>query len=662
MLAVRYGGKGGRAYRLHPSDQHIVVRTRTRQLAEGEEVCAGTGLAPQSREILAKFEPTLRFSEAGVEVLRARSRRGARSIRDKARRILKKEPNLEFCGRVLLDPRTRRPWIYTENFFIKFTDKTSASACLRLIKKYGLSVKRALPYARNAYFLAAREGTGLEVFAIAKRLLAEKDVELCHPEVVREARKRQAFVQQWHLKKTTINGASVDQHANVEAAWALSEGSGITIAVLDDGVDIDHEEFCSEGKIVAPRDVTRGIDDPRPKFTSERHGHACAGVACANGAFKASGVAPKANLMPIRWEMKIGSQHEADGFYWAAHHGADVISCSWGPPDGDFTKPNDPHHHTPEPLPDNIKAAIDYAAIHGRNGLGCVICFAAGNGNESVDLDGYASYEKVLAITACDDTGKKAPYSDFGKAVWCAFPSNRPGNSITPGIWTTDRPGGLGYNSGNPPAGDKAGNYMNSFGNTSSACAGAAGVAALVLARNPLLRADEVRDILRRCCDRIDPRNGNYDANGHSLLYGYGRLNAKRAVELAVPPQAALQIRSAVKDVPIRDFQSSSLNLPVPDTSALAAIRVRVEIEHTRIGQLLVAVKPPAALALAAITLHDHKGGGAKKLQKSYDAASTPALAAILGKSPKGTWRLEVKDTVAGNIGKIRRFALELGF
>ena len=102
-------------------------------------------------------------------------------------------------------------------------------------------------------------------------------------------------------------------------------------------------------------------------------------------------------------------------------------------------------------------------------------------------------------------------------------------------IWTTDRTTGAGYNCGGPFAeADDAGNYTSSFGGTSSACPGAAGVAALVIARNPDLRWDEVKTVLRKCCDKIDRKGGRYKkANGHSRKYGYGRLNARKAVVLA---------------------------------------------------------------------------------------------------------------------------------
>jgi subtilisin family serine protease len=428
-------------------------------------------------------------------------------------------------------------------------------------------------------------------------------------------------------------------------------------------VDLDHEEFRSSNKIIAPRDVTRRTNDPRPG-SGNNHGTACAGVACADGNFGASGVAPKARLIPIRLASNLGSQAEADAFVWAAQNGADVISCSWGPADGDFTDPNDPLHNQVVPLPDSTRLAMEFAITHGRNGKGCVICFAAGNGNESVDNDGYASFEKVIAVAACNDRGKKALYSDFGNAIWCAFPSNHGAPSLTPGIWTTDRSGTSGYNAGGGVTrGDAAGNFTNSFGGTSSACPGVAGVAALVIGRNPNLRWDEVKDILKRSCDQIDNSNGQYDTNGHSPLYGFGRVNAKKAVQLALPAQpSTVAIRTAMRDVPIKDLRTARLELPIADTGSLKSIKVTVDIEHTFIGDLVVSVKPPATMNVSPIILHNREGGATDNLKKSYDKISTPGLAGLIDKSPQGTWTLVVEDKAREDTGKIRSFTLEMGF
>jgi subtilisin family serine protease len=637
MVTIRYGGKRGVPLRLVESPVHLVVRTVGRG-AVGIGRSFGTApLRKESRKALSEFESISQYEEAGVEVLRLRDKRGGRATRDRTRRILKRDAAVEFAGRVLVEPRTQRTFVYTENLFVQFDAELGSRKCRSLLKRCGLNVKRNLRYARNAYFVEAPKA-GLETFDIADKLLEDPRVLLCHPELVRDRRVRRAFESQWHLRKTSIGGRTIDAHASVEAAWSLSQGAGVVIAVIDDGVDIDHEEFSSSGKIVAPRDVTRDSDDPRPKGLRDDHGSACAGVACADGNFGASGVAPRARLMPIRLASVLGSQDEADALVWAADHGADVISCSWGPPDGEVSDPSDPLHRHVEPLPDSTRLAIDYAVSHGRNGRGCVVFFASGNGNESVDNDGYASYEKVIAVAATDDRGKRAPYSDFGKAVFCAFPSNHLYPSHTPGIWTTDRSGGLGYNFGDAELGDGAGRYTNSFGGTSSACPGAAGVAALVLARNPMLRWDEVRDVLRRSADRIDRSKGRYDANGRSPYYGYGRLNARRAVALALPAQpTARDVLSAVEDVPIQDLKTAKLSIAVAKTTPLASLEVSVNLDHTYLGDLAITLKPPAAMRLGTVTLRRREGGSTDNLRAVFDPVSVPALAACLGRSPKGT-------------------------
>lgn len=99
---------------------------------------------------------------------------------------------------------------------------------------------------------------------------------------------------------------------------------------------------------------------------------------------------------------------------------------------------------------------------------------------------------------------------------------------LTKGIWTTDRIGYAGSKR------KKMADYNESFGGTSSACPGVAGVCALILAANNNLTHTDVKNILRLSAEKIDTVKENYDDNGHSLLYGYGRVNAAKAVELAM--------------------------------------------------------------------------------------------------------------------------------
>jgi subtilisin-like proprotein convertase family protein len=186
-------------------------------------------------------------------------------------------------------------------------------------------------------------------------------------------------------------------------------------------------------------------------------------------------------------------------------------------------------------------------------------------------------------------------------------------------------------------------------------------VAALVLARNPNLRFDEVKDIIKRSCDQIDKPGGSYAMDGHSPFYGFGRVNARKAVELAQPSQPGhVQISAAVQDVPIKDFKTSRLSVDVADSDVLKGLKVTVDIEHTFIGDLIVTLKSPASMGVAPIKLHNREGGGAHDIKKTFDSVNAPGLVALNGKSPKGTWKLEVADKAKADVGKIRSFSLEM--
>lgn len=530
MYKVKFGGKKGKTIKLVESPDMVAIRT------EGNKELENVDLSRASRDLIAQTTEVTKFPEAGVSVRRVApelesSQADTIQLRDETRATLRQEENIRFAGRVLQDAESGEVMLYTENFFVKFKDSVSEKDCLAVIDQYKLKIKNKLPFAPNSYFVEAQEGTGLKVFEIAEKLLQEKEVEFCHPELVQERRYKAIHPLQWHLAKTTIGGRTVDAHVNIEKAWKVTRGKGVTIAVIDDGIDIDHPEFV--GRVVHPFDATEGNYDPRPKSVDDNHGTACAGMACAGGLNDgASGVAPEAMLMPIRLRSGLGSMAEANAFAWAADHGADVISCSWGPTDGEWWNPGDPVHNRMTALPDSTRLAMEYALSKGRAGKGCVILFAAGNGNEDVVNDGYCSYPGVIAVAASNDTGRRSVYSDYGDAVWVSFPSGdfawkpfKHPAPISEGLRTTDRVSKDGYSPDD---------YVNSFGGTSGACPGAAGTVALMLSANPNLTQPQVKELLRRSCRRIDEAGGEYDKNGHSIWYGYGRVDAGLAVENAL--------------------------------------------------------------------------------------------------------------------------------
>ena len=252
MYTYKHGGKNGSTHHLDVADDLIVVRTK-----DNKELEAAIKSKP-GKTILSQLTTIAKFPEAGVTVLQGKhSQNRLVQLRDQARAQLKKEKDIRFAGRVLRDSGSGAPVVYTENFFVKFKDGLGKAACEKILKKHNLKIKRRLKYAKNACFVSAPEGTGLEIFRIAQDLLDEKDVELCHPELIRKASRRAIAPQQWHLQQTVVNGKTVNAHVNVEGAWEVTRGAGVVIAIVDEGIDIDHEEFAGTGKIVSPRDVER---------------------------------------------------------------------------------------------------------------------------------------------------------------------------------------------------------------------------------------------------------------------------------------------------------------------------------------------------------------------------------------------------------------------
>ncbi|MGH8058306.1 MAG: proprotein convertase P-domain-containing protein [Candidatus Entotheonellia bacterium] len=162
-------------------------------------------------------------------------------------------------------------------------------------------------------------------------------------------------------------------------------------------------------------------------------------------------------------------------------------------------------------------------------------------------------------------------------------------------------------------------------------------MATLALSVNPDLRWQEVRDILRRACDRIDPQGGAYDANGRSPFYGYGRLNAETAVKLARPTPRNSVVINRNFNLPLPDLQSVSAAFEVGETNAVESFTVHVEILHTYIGDLVVTLVPPTGLNVRQVVLHNRSGGATRNLKRTYDAMNTPSLSTFRGMSLKGT-------------------------
>lgn len=491
--------------------------------------------SPLSKEAVSllrdKVNPLLNIPHYGIKVYKT-------GALERTVSVLEKETAVEFATPAYKrSPKSEELMFVTKEFFVQFKPEVSREQIDRINSNYGVDISKVLDYAPNAYMLEIEPESEIkDAVALSNIYYENEPVVFSHPNFIslRHKRSRTAVAEyerveirteesseersiflpkQWHLKK-----------ANATDAWEITQGSKeINIAILDDGVDTSHPEFI--GKVIKQFDYTTHEPNGEPKSENDNHGTACAGVALASGK-KAFGGAPECSMIVVRTPEFLGSDDEAEMFKWTADEGADIISCSWGPPDGIGSE---------DPLPDNVRAAIRYCVNNGRNGKGIPIFWAAGNGNESVDLDGYASNPDVIAIAASTSEDTKAWYSDFGKAIWVSAPSSGNSSLGEKSIFTTDRSGEEGYNSGTPGLGDITGDYTNDFGGTSSAAPLAAGIGALILSIRPELTAQQVKEILARTADKIG-ENYLEDSFGYGQrndIFGYGRINALKAVQMA---------------------------------------------------------------------------------------------------------------------------------
>lgn len=529
-----------------------------------------------------------------------------------------------------------------------------------LLSRHDLTVADTLPYVEHGFLLELPKQSERTTLDVARSIFEEGQSKFATPEFVVERVFRDTpndtyYQYQWHLNATGTHtqwGIKVDADVDAPEAWDITPGgsSTIKIAIIDGGIEYNHEDLT--GNDLPGWDYLGGDSNPSPSGSNDNHGTAVAGVACADGnnGKGVTGIAYNCKFIPIRL---VGAgqttSDEAAAISFAKSNGADIMNNSWGPPDGTGAS---------FPLPANVKSAIDDAVSNGRGGKGCVIFWASGNGGESADLDGYASYGNVVCVAASTDQDKRASYSDFGNSVDICAPSN---GGAAFGIVTVDRTGGPGYTGAS---------YAAGFGGTSSSSPLAAGVGALVLSVNPDLTFSEVYDVLTSTADKIDSSAGGYDGNGHSNLYGFGKVNAFAAVVAALgtggpppppPGGGSTQTFTSVnvpKSIPDNSGSGATSVLSVSGMSGdTTDFDVDVFIQHTYKGDLQVYLQRPD---FQYILLHNKSGAGVDDVNTAYDSQTTPfqALASLFGGSPNGTWTLWAFDLAAQDTGSIQAWSL----
>ncbi|MGB9364571.1 MAG: S8 family serine peptidase [Xanthobacteraceae bacterium] len=436
---------------------------------------------------------------------------------------------------VFRDARGTLRVVYRE-VVVRFSPGTAQAERKKLLDKFGLEVRNRNAFRRDQLiaFDPKRKYIAERMVDLANDLTETDGVLFAFPNFVSEFQRAappQPINAQWHLGVVDIR-----------KAWETTQGKGVVVAVLDDGVDVAHPNLKSnikrnpdpnESRDKFGRDFFVGDDapdhfDPNPKrfrapfnamAGNDIHGTCCAGVAAAGGDGGVFGAAPEAKILPVKVfhaDDLATESRVADAIRYASRFG-DILSCSWSGPES----------------PD-IQFALQEAGA-GRDGKGCPVFCATGN-NFATTVAFPARSSFSIGVGASTDQEKRANYSNQGPEVSIVAPSS----GGAKGIFTTDvSTSNRGFNIGEAAAGGTDGLNTNSFGGTSSATPLVAGIAALMLSARPDLTRDEVRTILQDTAVKIGPRN-SYDANGHSNEFGFGRVDAAKAVQAAAAARQAI--------------------------------------------------------------------------------------------------------------------------
>ncbi|RRR84716.1 type VII secretion-associated serine protease mycosin [Streptomyces sp. RP5T] len=214
-----------------------------------------------------------------------------------------------------------------------------------------------------------------------------------------------------------------------ESVWKISKGKGVTVAVIDDGVNAEHQDL--RGNVLQGKDFIDGDNDASP--AEDDHGTGMASIIAGHGhgagaADGVIGLAPEAKILPIRVNLGKGSGF-ADEIRYAVDHGAKVINISMILEDTRYENSG-----SPEDL-----AAVSYALDKD-----VLIVAGAGNDGRGPDLPFPANAAGVVAVGGVDESGKYWPNSNYGPKVMLTAPATRivtagaPGNRLRIGDGTSD--------------------------------------------------------------------------------------------------------------------------------------------------------------------------------------------------------------------------------
>jgi len=521
---------------------------------------------------------------------------------------------------------------------------------------------------------------------------------------------------QWHLNNSgqtnfATNPGTSSEDINVDSVISAGyTGNNIIVAVVDEGLELAHEDLSANIVVGGSWDFVGNDTDPTNPGTTGDHGTSVAGLTASAGwnGKGGRGVAPSASLKGFNFLKNQSTAANVNSLGAASYSSdVDVFNQSYGssPTSGS-----------------TINTTVEAQYLSGvtslRGGKGAIYIKSSGNGFNDVsvanhcvglyggstglscqnaNMDPSNSIPYNIVVGALTAKGEKSSYSTAGSSVWVSAPGGEDGGT-DPAMMTTDqssctsgyvRTGVTPKNAFNTVSGGSGHsensncNYESTFNGTSSAAPVTSGAVALILEANPSLTWRDVKHILASTSDQVHASisTTNITINGTAYAaepawltnnagykfhnyYGFGRVNVGAAITAAKAYTAGSLGTFATGSwvssgtlgtaIPDNNATGASSAVSVSDSKTIEAVQVKINLSHAYTGELAIELTSPSGTK--TMLFNPKNVFGTTNGLTNFILLSN----AFYGESSSGNWTLKVVDTLATDTGTLTNWSIKI--
>lgn len=392
----------------------------------------------------------------------------------------------------------------TNRFIIKYKDEKKRS---KVINKVKSKLKSARNLKNKKFDIISTELKFEDFVNELKIGKVEQEIEYIQPDYeITLSSNDTNYVTQWGIENNTIEQLGLNIDVNVVSAWNETEGEGVTVAVIDTGIDVEHKELINNIWINEKEIPNNNIDDDNNGYIDdyygwnfyddtnevhrseyaydEGHGTHIAGVISAqkDNNYGIVGVSPKAKIMTLK-AFSNGVAYTSDiieAIEYAQEMGARIVNCSWG------------------------STAENFALREAMEKTDMLFVCAAGNSHVSIDTEyvypASLGLDNIISVASIGRNGDLSSFSNYGEIN---VDVAAPGEDITSTL---------------------PGNRIGQKSGTSIATPFVTGAAALLISKYPDLSAKDLKERIINSSDRLSTLEGKVKRankiNIANALYG----------------------------------------------------------------------------------------------------------------------------------------------